>query len=382
MKSMAAVKVMIIVALMALTVGGASVAGIGWLQPSQAVGQLALRATAPAKPLQIKPGLPPQPKVDPRVDLFGDPLPDGAMARLGTVRFRQGITTDSLAFAPDGKTLASTGRGGSGTLCLWDPTDGKAIYRLEGLILFLAYSPDSKIFATTGDKLRLFDVASGKQLRTLDRPVGGYFGPVAWSPDGKTVAFAEEVGPQVAIVLWNPATGNEIRRCTGHTDEVESVAFSPDGKTIASASDDKTVRLWEAATGKELARFDGQPGEFNRVNFSPDGKCLASIGDKAVIQLWDVTAATQLRKLQAGGRAILHFAFSPDGTQLASTEIDGLVRIWDPKTGKEIRKWTTPTAQNFALAYYPDGFALAYSPDGKTLATSGADGSRYPAVGS
>ena len=372
MKSMAAVKATLILALLALTVGGAGLAANGWSRQSGAACGFALPATPAAHAPQSNSPPQPKPKIDPPVDLFGDPLPDGAMARLGTVRFRQGITIRSIAFAPDGKTLASTGGGGAGSLCLWNPTDGKAIYRLQGRIQFLAYSPDSKTLATTGDKLRLFDVATGKQLLTLAKPLGSNAGPLAFSPDGKMVATAELEGAQVALVLWDPSTGKEIRRCSGHAEDLSSIAFSPDGKTVASASEDKAVCLWETATGKELARFEGQPGELNRVVFSPDGNYLASLGDKAAIQLWDATATKQLRNLQAGGRTILHFAFSPDGTQLASTEIGGLVRIWEPNTGKEIRNWMATPTSNYALAYSPHNYPLAYSPDGKTLATSGA----------
>ncbi len=366
MKSMMVVKATIIVAVLAFTVGGASLAGTGWLQPSGAVTPLPGRATAVAHPFQIKPAEMPEPKIDPRVDLFGDALPDGAMARLGTVRFRQGMVTRALAFAPDGKTLASAGSDGSGSLCIWNPADGKAIYRLEvpSLVLYLAYSPNSKMLVTTGyDQIFLLDAATGKQLRRLETPAGGEWGSVAFSPIGNAVAIAQRVGPQFAIFLWDPATGKEIRRLTGHTEEVISIDFSPDGKTIASASRDKTIRVWDVANGKVLTNLEGQPAQENRVAFSPDGKGLASMGAEGVILVWDVATAKQERKLQAGDRMLSNFVFSPDGRQLAASEIGGLIRLWDPSTGQELRNWKATTFYNSALAF---------SPDGKILATAGS----------
>jgi WD40 repeat protein len=70
---------------------------------------------------------------------------------------------------------------------------------------------------------------------------------VSWSPDGKTLASG---GWDHKIKLWDVAAGKELATLTGHTDEVFAVAWSPDGKTLASASTDKTVKLWDAPPQK------------------------------------------------------------------------------------------------------------------------------------
>jgi hypothetical protein len=150
----------------------------------------------------------------------------------------------SVAFGPDGKTLALGG--GTKTVKLWDVSTAKSTATLAGHIdsvSSLAFSRDGKTLASgSWDKtIMLWDVKTGKSTAILARGFGDIYA-VAFSPDGKTLA---STGYDQAITLGAVSTGKSTATLTGFTNWVRSLAFSPDGKTLASGSDDRTVRIWD-----------------------------------------------------------------------------------------------------------------------------------------
>ena len=140
------------------------------------------------------------------------------------------------------------------------------------------------------------------------------------------------------IKLWDVASGRELRTLSGHTGDVLSVAFSPDGKTLASgAFRDYTIRLWDVASGRELRALSGHRGDITSVAFSPDGRVLASGSDDNTIKLWDVASDRELRTLGRHTDGVTSIAFSPDGKVLASGSDDKTVKLWDVANGRELR---------------------------------------------
>jgi eukaryotic-like serine/threonine-protein kinase len=166
----------------------------------------------------------------------------------------------ALAFRPDGRLLASTGRDGA-QIDLWDTRTYQQSTRLTGRTDFVhsvAFSADGLLLASCGaDRtVRVWDVSSAKCLSILTGHTDGVFSAV-FHPDGTRLASG---GRDRAVWLWDLTTGHEVARLEGHTNYIYSLAFSPDGKGLVSGSGDGTVRLWntEPPAARQQARREAE----------------------------------------------------------------------------------------------------------------------------
>jgi WD40 repeat protein len=273
-------------------------------------------------------------------------------------------TVYCVAFSPDGKRLASSS--GDGMVKVWDVATGREVWGKSGhagiTIRSVAYSPDGKLLATGSfDKtIKLWDAKTGSELKTLHGHTQSVR-IIAFSRDGKWLASTGEEG---TVIVWNVARAKAVHVLKGHSATVRTVAFSPDGNLLASGSSDETIRIWDRKTGTMKKTLTGHKASVRSVAFSPDGGTLASCGLDNTVRLWDVESGRQRVTLGRHSLSVKSLVYSPDGRFIASGGNDRVVNLWDTDSGRLVKQLTGPTSHVWHVAI---------SKDGKLLAAGGSD---------
>ena len=393
------------------------------------VAMLAPQTPIAASPQAERPADPPQAedKSARRMDRYGDPLPEGAVARLGTLRFRVPGEIVALAFAPDGKSVAIASNRG---LFLMDPGSGKRIKQLSlpdgywGRSSPLVFAPDGKRLARRGRKVdgkrlkgavyvwnlagkskpRDYDAEhamwigwsadgeplavclekDGLCLRELDSGRSRRFEckdlakpelyervPCACSPAGESLAVADE---QSRVHIWDTATGSQRCVLPFKNAYIPELAFSPDGRILASLLRDEgvqlggRVQLWDAGTGKALHTVARDQKFLQSVVFTSDGKTLATARGSEV-RFWDVATGRERGHTQCQTHLAANIALSPDGKWLVTAAYhDSAFHVWDVASGKRRAEPESHTNRPFGTAF---------SPDGRRVATGGTSDSTF-----
>ena len=343
------------------------------------ISAIAVSAAASAACLAGAPAAAPGAAKRPRTDLRGDPLPPGAFARLGTSRFLHGANIRSLAYSPDGRVLASSGD--DALIHLWDPTTGKELKRLDGHkgpVWTIAFSPDGDRLASGGNDctIRIWRVASGKEVRRLG-PLQSDVTSIAFVRDGNHIFSGEQGG---TVALWDIGRAVETRRIRGPGMRLSRIALASEGAILAVGSFDEPTTLYDVSSGRKMFQLadatpspmPGRPGPARgrqpvgacSLTFSPDGRMLATASTDGKVRIWETVSGNE-RSAVGGQRGITFaVAFSPDGKQIAGSPVMNLARpfIWDVATG---------SARGGGELYGNCGEAIRFSPDGKTIATGG-----------
>ncbi|MEU5837326.1 caspase family protein [Streptomyces diacarni] len=281
----------------------------------------------------------------------------------GTLHCPDNVT--SVAFSPDGPTVATNG--GYGNARLWNMETEKNTRTLTNLgnVFSVAFSPDGEILATGGDnhKAELWNAKTGKRLHTLTGHSDAV-ASVAFSPQGKTLATGGHDGE---VRLWNVATGKSAHTFQGLSKGAVSVAFSPDGGTLAIGIWDGRVLLANLKDKHSVVTLKGHTDAVTAVDFSPDGKTLATGSYDSSARLWNLETRKTLHTFTNRADAVSSVAFSPDSKLLAADGHGATARLWNVETGKPVQAFTKHTAPVRAVAFHPDRRILATGSDDKTV---------------
>jgi WD40 repeat protein len=334
---------------------------------------LALLLAAPGVGFAAEPA-----KDEPRLDRYGDPLPPGAVTRLGTVRYRHG--KQSGAFLPDSKTVVSTAEAGN-AINFWDARNGRLLREIDtgklviGWYSRLALSRDGKCIALTGsvrdpnDKsyhsvIGIFDVVTGKELRVFEREPVDSVQDIALTSDGK---FLISIGRKGALRIEEIATGTEFLRHQFPRDS-GCIALSSDDSTLALGTGPNTRKLvlwkWQGEKEPHELKTPDRAGEC--LALSPDGKLLAEANQiEPSIRLWDTENGRLLRNLElTDGERYRNrgLAFAPDSKTLAAN-------VWR-HPNSEVHLWETGSGKlraHLPLQTGPMIRRIEFSPDGRLL---------------
>ncbi|WP_137723520.1 AAA family ATPase [Prescottella subtropica] len=267
---------------------------------------------------------------------------------------------------------------------VWDVADparpvqiGAELRGFGDVVHSVAFSPDGRSLAASSDDgvIRIYDSTDPTAIRPIDIPIQAHTGGVwtiAFAPDGGTLASASWDG---TVKLWSvdPVTRalHEMKPAlAGNGGGVPAMALAPDGVTIVTGGQDSLVRVWALAPGTVPI----SDSSMTLPTLDRDGSLMATAGYDNAIRLWSIDEQGAFAPVSEfdverplGGANVA--ALSPDGTVLATTQTSGgHVQLWDLLDPAHPTPFGPPIVTDTRFTW-----ELAFSPDGRTLAIGDDD---------
>lgn len=350
-------------------------------------------------------------------------------------------SSTSLTFSPDGAQLAS----GGSSCKIWNSNDGSLLLTINsaiGNVNDVSFSADGKLLAGGCEKklVKIWDANTGEEKASIkghgdsvnsvtfsrngrqllsasfdgtakiwdskirnEPTVLNYFGPIAFSQNGRYVAIRGTQENQITV--WDIETSKVQCTFSGHTDKVKRIVMSSDGRYVASASEsndaienNQLLKVWEADAGRELYSLPKADSGFRDFVFSTDAKLLATTtalgkditfweadsghrlsslnveeqqlsvvyspcGKQFAVfpdepwgrvgHIWDAVSHQNVFKLEGHKEDISCIVYSPDGARIATSSYDKTAIVWDASTGRELFSLKGHTESVVAVAYHP-----------------------------
>jgi WD40 repeat protein len=339
------------------------------------------------------------------------------------------LSSCAIAFSPDGKLLASTGK--ENAIILWDVAKREPKHVLDGLpshataFTFstdgtrlacatndgtihlwnlvslqqttptehraratpLSYFAPDKLLVRAGPDggLQRLEASTGKVLKFLSEPKNEQNGILIIASDGRRSALSDrETG---VVSLWDNEKNVASHKLEGHATPVALMSFSPDGAYLATLGSDKALKVWNVGTGKQIHNLESSIRVENdrdiawrlhtirrgsersstpQLVFSPDNRFLAALAPSGSVSLVEMASGKERAHLPLGAAPIAKLLLSPDGRLMATIASgEDTVRVWDTLHGKLLHGFVSPDG---------DVQSVAFSPSSKLLAVGSADG--------
>lgn len=286
-----------------------------------------------------------------------------------------------LTFLQQGAVLAT---GATSGVLIWDTSNGQLQQTLEvdqRAVDSLAVNPGGTLLVAGGASgiIRIWDARSLELLHTLEKTPGAVRG-LAISPNGKLLASASpngQAGPadqQFAIILWDLATGRQVRTIPHPppTFGTTLLSFLPDGKQLLSAQD-RTFRILDIRSGEVLKVIEQPdlPRTIGSMALTRDGRRLVTGVFEPKIRLWHIDSFKQALAWDAHDqqppprRGVSSVSFSPDGKYVLSGGMDGMACVWEASSGRQLLQLD---ARGDVSARWITGVAM--TPDNRLLAAA------------